>query len=268
MKPSLVRAVVATVVTALLVTPLVPLIVWTFSDNWRYPALVPQQTSLRGLRLLTAPANETFTGLLASLAVSLTVTLLALLIGVPAGRALGLYHFPCRGLVQFVLLLPALVPTLAALLGTQVVLIHYGIADTTAGVVLALLLPSLPYVVMVAASAFASYDIWLEGQARVLGATPLLAFWRVTVPTLRSPLLVAAYLAFLVSWSDYAVTLLVGGGTVKTLPLLLFGYLNGSDLTQAAAVALLLVLPPALLFAALRQHIRDVVGARLTTAQS
>ena len=54
-------------------------------------------------------------------------------------------------------------------------------------------------------------------------------------------------LTFLISWSEYVLTLLVGGGRVTTLPLLLFAAIGGSDRTAAAALGLLLVLPPVLL---------------------
>lgn len=248
---------------AALLSPLLPLLVWAFSDTWRYPALVPQHSSLRGWRLLLAPSSEVLTGLLTSLTVSALVTALALLVGVPAGRALGLYDFPGKQTVRYLLLLPALVPPLAVILGTQVVLLHYGIADTLAGVVLVQLLPALPYVVSVTSAAFGTFDARLEQQARVLGAGPVTTLLHVTLPALRSPLLVAAYLAFLVSWSEYVLTLLVGGGTVKTLPLLLFAYLGGSDLTQAAAVAVLLAVPPVLLLLALRRRLGDVTGAAI-----
>jgi putative spermidine/putrescine transport system permease protein len=239
------------------VTPMLPLLVWAFSDTWRFPALTPQVTSLRGWRLLLNPSSEVLTGLLTSLTIGAVVTLLALMVGLPAGRALGLYEFPGKQVVRHLLLAPVLVPGLAVVLGTQVVFLHYGLADTATGVALVQLVPTVPYVVSVLAGAFGSFDVRLEQQARVLGAGPLKTLVHVTLPALRVPLTVAAYFAFLISWSEYVLTLLIGGGTVKTLPLLLFAYLNGSDLTQAAAVALLLAAPPAGLLLALRRHLGD-----------
>lgn len=239
------------------VTPLLPLLVWAFSDAWRYPALTPQTTSLRGWRLLTDRSSEVLTGLLTSVTVGALVTLLAVTVGLPAGRALGLYDFRGKWFVRHLLLAPVLVPGLAVVLGTQVVFLHYGLADTVTGVVLVQLVPTVPYVVSVLTDAFGSFDARLEQQARVLGAGPLRTLLHVTLPVLRAPLLVAAYFAFLISWSEYVLTLLIGGGTVKTLPLLLFAYLKGSDLTQAAAVALLLATPPAVMLLVLRRRLGD-----------
>lgn len=229
--------------------PLVPLLLWAVSGRWRYPSLLPQELSARGLRLLADPASQVLTGLVTSLTVGLSVTVLALAVGTPAGRALGLYSFRGKRLVRFLLLAPAIVPGLAVLLGTQVFFLRYGLADTVAGVVLVQLVPTVPYVTLVTAGAFANFDLGYEHQARLLGAGPVQVLRHVTLPTLRPALVVAGFFAFLISWSEYVLTLLIGGGTVQTLPLLLFAYAQGSDLTLAAAVALLLVAPPLLLVA-------------------
>lgn len=252
------RVVGNTLIVLGVLVPLVPLLVWSVSARWRYPSLAPQEGTLRGLRLLADPGADVLPGLVTSLTIGALVTIAALVVGTPAGRALGLYTFRGRRLVQFVLLAPAIVPGLAVVLGTQVLFIRYGLSDTVPGVVLVQLIPTVPYVTLVMAGAFANYDSTYEQQARVLGAGPLRAFFAVTVPVLRPALLVSAFFAFLISWSEYVLTLLVGGGAVKTLPLLLFAYARGSDLTQAAAVALLLVTPPLLIVAAISRHL----GAR------
>ncbi len=229
--------------------PLVPVVLWSFAGRWRYPGLIPQQGTLRGVRLLADPTSQVLQGLATSGAVGAAVTVLSLAVGVPAGRALGLYEFRGRSLVRLLLATPALVPGLAVLLGTQVFFLRYGLADTRAGVVLAHLVPAIPYVTLVMTGAFANFDVDYERQAALLGARSWQVQLHVTLPALRPALTVAAYFAFLISWSEYALTLLMGGGTVKTLPLLLFAYARGPDPTRAAAVALVLILPPLLLMA-------------------
>jgi putative spermidine/putrescine transport system permease protein len=236
-------------------TPFVPLLVWAVSGRWRYPSLLPQELSARGARLLAEPGSQVLSGLVTSLPVGAAVTVLALAVGTPAGRALGLYSFRGRRLVRFVLLAPAIVPGLAVLLGTQVFFLRYGLADSVAGVVLVHLVPTVPYVTLVTAAAFANFDVGYEQQARLLGARPLQVLRHVTLPALRPALMVAAFFAFLISWSEYVLTVLIGGGAVQTLPLLLFAYARGADLTLAAAVALLLVAPPLLLVVAVSRRL-------------
>ncbi len=230
-----------------LLVPFVPLVMWTFAAEWRFPAIVPQQLTTRSLHVLAAPSSQVLHGLVTSTVIAVTVAAVGCLIGLSAGRALGLYAFRGKRVVQFLMLAPVIVPGLAVTLGIQVLFIRYGLADTVAGVVLVHLVPTVPYVTLVMASVFANYDIGYEEQARVLGAGPLQVFRTVTLPAVLPGLAVAALFAFLISWSEYILTLLVGGGVVRTLPLLLFAYVRGNDTAVAAALSLVIVLPPLLL---------------------
>lgn len=56
-------------------------------------------------------------------------------------------------------------------------------------------------------------------------------------------MMVAGLFAFLISWSQYITTLLIGGGFVKTLPLILFTFAGTNDTSLTAAVSIIFVLP-------------------------
>ena len=127
-------------------------------------------------------------------------------------------------------------------MGIQVMFIRYGLADTIPGVVLVLLIPTIPYVVLVMGAVFANYDTSYEEQARVVGANAFRVFLHVTFPAVLPGLIVAAFFAFLISWSEYLMTLIIGGGIVITLPLLLFQFV-GSDPAIAAALSLFFIAP-------------------------
>ncbi len=233
-----------------LLLPLLPLVLFAFARTYRYPALLPDGLTLRAVRLLGAPGADVVEGLVTSATIATTVAVLAGLIGLSAGRALGLHSFRGKRVVQFLLLAPVIVPGLAVVLGIHVLFLRYGLADTRAGVVLVHLIPTIPYVTLVMAATFSNYDVAYEEQARVLGAGPVRVFAQVTLPQVAPGLAVAALFAFLISWSEYVLTLLVGGGTVKTLPLLLFASLGTPDTAKTAALALVIVLPPVVLLVA------------------
>ena len=147
-----------------------------------------------------------------------------------------------KRVVELVLLAPVIVPAIAVSMGIQVMFIRYGLADTIPGVVLVHLIPTIPYVVLVMGAVFANYDTSYEEQARVLGANPLRVFMHVTFPAVLPGLVVAAFFAFLISWSEYLMTLIIGGGIVITLPILLFQFV-GSDPSIAAALSLFFIAP-------------------------
>lgn len=250
----------AVLLVAAVLGPVLPLVVWAVAGDFRYPALLPEPTA-RGLRLLLAP--DVLAALGTSAAIASAVAVLATAIGAAAGRALGPASFRGRGAVTLLLLAPVLVPTLAVTLGIQVYFIRYGLADTVAGVVLVQLVPTVPYAALVTAAAFADHDLDAEDAGRVLGAGPWRRCWHVTLPAVRPALVVSALFAFMVSWSEYILTLLIGGGTVRTLPLLLFAAIGSSDLTAAAALSLVVALPPLLLVVASARRLGGAGSSRV-----
>ena len=78
----------------------------------------------------------------------------------------------------------------------------------------------------------------LEEQAAVLGAGPVRGFFAVSLPELMPGILSSMSMAFILSYSQYFTTLIVGGGRVKTLALVLVPYIQGGDRSLASVYAL------------------------------
>lgn len=224
---------------------LAPVMIWSVAQQWFPPALWPQSVGGRGFGELARSGALDAT--LASTGVAAATAALALLLAYPAGRALGLHRFRGRGALRTWLLAPVLFPPMAAALGLHAGFLRLGLADTAAGVVLAHLVPALPYAVSVLAASFAGLDPGYEAVARNLGARPLRVWFTVTLPGVWPGLVVAGLFAFLVSWSQVALTLVVGGGVVVTLPVLLFGVASGGDLMLTAAACVAFLVPVFLL---------------------
>lgn len=228
---------------ALLLLPFVPVLLWSVTRGWFYPAILPPAVDLAAWGVVAAEASGIPAAVARSILIALGATLVAMLIGVPAGRALGLHTFPGKRWVEALVLAPLVVPPLAVAMGLHAVFLRLGLAGTATGVMIVHLVPTLPYVVLVSSSVFSRFDRRVEDQARTLGASRLQVIRHVTVPMLAPGLAVAALFAFLVSWSQYGLTLLVGGGQVPTMPLILNQYVTAGRSDVAAAIALLTVLP-------------------------
>lgn len=241
------RQLVAGLLGLWLVLPLVPLAVWSVAHGWRFPSLLPQDWTAKAWATVLAPGSGVPGSLGLTTGIALATTALAALVGVPAGRALGLYAFRGKGLVLLLLAAPVIVPAIAVVPGLHGVFLRLGLTGTVAGVVLAHLIPVIPYMVLVMASVFAGFDRVHEDQARSLGAGRFAVWRHVTLPAILPGLMTGALFAFLVSWSQYLLTLAIGGGKVQTLPLLLYAYANAGRNDLAAAVALLYILPGALI---------------------
>jgi putative spermidine/putrescine transport system permease protein len=230
-----------TVIVALAL-PLIPVAVWSISASWFFPDIVPRAWSLRSWNYLFTPDAKVIPAFVTSLTIAVTVALIAGVIGLSAGRALGLHSFRGKRLVYFLILAPEIVPPLTVAMGNQIAFIKLGLADSVLGVILVQLVPTIPYVTLVMSAVYANFDTNYEDQARVLGASPLRAFLHVTLPAVFPGLIVASLFAFLIAWSEYIMTLLIGGGVVRTLPLVMFSFAT-SDLSVASALCVLFVAP-------------------------
>ena len=232
-----------TLLVTWLVLPLIPLAVWSVSRSWFFPDIAPSAYSLRAWEYVLSPTSEVLPALGTTLIIALGATFLSILIGLPAGRALGLYRFRGKALIELLILAPTIVPGIAVALGLHVVFLKAGLAGTMIGVLVVHLIPTLPYMVLVMAGVFANYNPEAEAQARSLGANRVQTFRYVTLPAILPGLLIGSLFAFLVSWSQYILTLLIGGGRVVTLPLLLFNFASAGRNDITGAIGMIYILP-------------------------
>jgi len=238
------RRVVVAIVAAAALLPLLTLALRAAADEWRAPDLVPQRFGTRGVDAAFADASGAVEAVGNSLVVALATTALALVLAWPAARVIGERRVGRPTVVWVLLGLPLLVPQFATGSGLVEWFLRIGIADTLVGLVAAHLVPVVPYVLLVLASGFGRDVREAEEAAEVHGAGPLRRLLVVTLPAVAPTLAVAALMGFLVSWSQYGLSLAVGGGT-PMLPLLLVPFI-GSD-PQVAAVLALVFLAPAVL---------------------
>lgn len=222
---------------------MIPLVIWSISFRWFYPDIIPSEFSARAWSAVFSPRNDVLGAAWDTTVVAFIVTALSVLIGVPAGRALGLYEFRGKRIVELLVLAPIIVPGLAVALGVHQLFIRYGLANSLIGVALVHLIPTLPYMTLVMSGVFANYDADFELQARSLGAGVIKTQRYVTLPAIFPGLVVGALFTFLISWSQYVLTLLIGGGQVVTLPLLLFNFARSGENAIAGALSVVFVIP-------------------------
>lgn len=223
--------------------PLVALAIWSVAFRWNFPDLLPAEWGLEAWSYTFSSSSRVIEGLWNSLIIGIVVTGFAIVVGLPAARALGLHEFRGKSAVEWLLLMPIIVPPIVATMGIHIIFIRLRLAGTYLGVSLVHLIPTIPYFVLVMSSVFANYGTELEDTARTLGASKWRVFFHVTLPGIAPGLLVASMFTFLVSWSQYVTTLLIGSGRVVTLPLVLFPFISGGSHSTAAAISLVFVAP-------------------------
>lgn len=229
----------------LAVLPFVPIAIWSVAQRWPFPELLPPAYSTRAWRYALDPGAGVLAASATSAAVASATTLAAFAVGVPASLGLAGLSGRWRRPLHAAFLAPALVPPIAYGLGLQAVLARAGLADRFGGVAAAHLVPVLPYVILPLSIAWRRRDRAAEEAARTLGAGRLRALWHVVLPSSRATLAAVAALAFLVSLDQYLLTLLAGGGRVRTLGLVTQAFLAAGDRPMAATLAIVQLAPAA-----------------------
>ena len=187
---------------------------------------------------------------------------LSVVIGTMTARALECYDFFGKRLFSFMSMLPFLVPGTVFAMGVQITFIKCGLSGTVLGVIIVHLICSLPYAVTLMQDGTRAMGVKLEEQARVLGAGALQAFFKVTLPNLFPVMLSAFSMAFVVSFSQYFLTLMIGGGNVKTFAIVMVPYLGSGERNFASIYSVIFLVIMLLVFGILEW----IVG-RFTKAQ-
>lgn len=225
------------------ILPLAWLLIQSFAQNWRFPLIFPPEFSFRAWSYLLDSSSGVSQALLSSLLIAFIVTFLSLCLAIPAARAIGLYDFRGKSLVLFALLLPILSPAIATAVGGHALFLRYNLTDSWTGVILAHLVPTMPYCILTLTGSFARFDTDFEAQAKNLGASNLQIWRYVILPAIAPGVALAAVFAFLISWSQYLTTLLIGGGKVITLPLILVNFQRSSDEAVTSGLTLIFLVP-------------------------
>lgn len=241
------RNIVIVGIPVMAIVPVIPMLVWSISTGWRFPDLVPRELSARGWIYITESGSQALPALINSFLIAAAVTLVSFPISIPAARALGLYNFRGKRIVEFLILAPLIVPELPVAIGIHILFIKYGLANSLLGVLLIHIILAMPYMVLVLAGVFANYGPEMEQSAQTLGASPLRVFWHITLPAIFPGMVVGGLFAFIRSWRDYVFTLIIGGGSVQTLPLVVFSFIGEGDNHMSSVLSLLFIVPAMLL---------------------
>lgn len=241
-------------VTLAVLGPFIPLAIASFAFRWAWPSLLPTSWWVKARASARLPLAWDYVfstysrvgpAIINTVGIALVVTLVCLVLCLPAARVIARENFRGKGVVEFFLLTPLMVPEIAIGLGILVTFIQLGLAGTLVGIVLAHLIPTTPYMVRTLTSVFQGLSKDYEEQSLVLGANPLKTLWHVTVPMIMPGILAGSLFAFLISTNIFLLTFFVGRGGINTLPTLLFAKISyGGNLDPVAAGITLLVSAP------------------------
>jgi arabinogalactan oligomer/maltooligosaccharide transport system permease protein len=206
-----------------------------------------------------APSQSlSFLGLLRnSLIVAGGAALISVVLGASMAYAFARFRFPGRRAGLFGLLLGVLLPQVAIMTPLYVLLSAIGIRASMLGLMIVYTAFAMPFCIWNMRAAFQAVPNELEEAAFLEGATPLVAFWRITLRLALPSIAVAGLMAFLVGYTEFAIGwLFVESGDNVTLAMAVSG-LVGVDVpwSTLSALAVLMSLPVVLIFLLLQRYL-------------
>jgi len=177
------------------------------------------------------------------------VVLLNHLFGYMAGKAIAFQTGKRIRIAEFLISLPLFVPVLLLSFGLYLIWIRLGLADRFFGVLLVLLLPTLPYTVRLYTNGFQALGERMLEQMVLIEGNRFKRWFYLTGPMLRSTLQSVTLLVTVITISQYALVALIGGGIVRMIALEVFPAYSGNSQGAARLATLWLIGLPILFYA-------------------
>jgi len=208
-----------------LYVPIVLLVVFSFNEsrlNARWEGFTFQWYGVLfgNERVLTAFKN--------SLIVAAATTVLSTFLGTVGGWMLHRYRYPFKNFMDLLVLVPMVMPEVLMGVSLLLLFVNLNIGLGYVTLIIAHTTFCFPFVLVGIQSRLQGIDPFLEEAALDLGATPILAFWKVIVPYLMPAIISGALMSFTLSFDEYIVSIFTYSAQAPTLPITVYGMVKTS----------------------------------------
>ncbi len=232
-----------------IVSPAILVFLWMLSlafknevENMAYPPeFLPSAPTLANfVKVFEASPFALFTW--NSIIVSGASTVIALMVGVPAGY--GIAKARASGLAVLILI-SRMTPGLSYLIPLFILFRFLGLTGTLWPIIITHLVITLPIVVWIMIGFYEDLHPELEEAALIDGANLWQGFLYVALPLSRPGIVVAAILSFIFSWNNFIFGVVLAGRETRTLPVAVYNVLTFEQVSWGplAAAALIVTLP-------------------------
>jgi putative spermidine/putrescine transport system permease protein len=193
------------------------------------------------------------------------VVAISVLVGVPAAYALARRDFPAKRLISLLFMLPILIPPMTYGIPLATVLYKFQLAGSLTGVILANLVPTVPFVILVMIPFIEQIDPKLEAAARMCGAGTRTIFLRILVPLLVPGILASGILVLVRTVGMFDLTFLTAGPTSATLVVVLYENVFGAGIRAQQSIDAMAVLYTGMMLILLVIALRFVEPTQMVT---
>ena len=207
----------------------------------RDPSLVPREPTLRNFVTAwtrpAAPGQTDFpNALTTSLVIVIVVVIAALFVAFLASIALARFAFRGRHAFIVGILVVQMIPGEAMMFTVYNLVDDMRLMNTLMGLALVHIASVIPFTIWALRGFVAGVPIELEEAAQIDGCSKPQAFWKVTFPLLAPGLVSTGIFAFMQSWNEFTMALLLMKGSNLTLPTWLNSFQSATEATNYGAV--------------------------------
>jgi multiple sugar transport system permease protein len=195
-------------------------------------------------------------GIKDSLLISVVVTMLTMMIAIPASYSLARYK-PGGDQISFFILSILFLPPVIGVLPLFFIFKTIGILDTYWVLFISHLFFDLPFCIWITKGFFEDIPLELEQAVMVDGFSRFRVFFKIAVPLAKSGIAVASLFAFIFSWNELMFSSIFTRSNVQTLPLVLQDYIGSAGISwgELLAVASIAAIPGILLAIFMQRYI-------------
>ena len=192
-----------------------------------------------------------------SVVIACSGTAIAVALGTLAGYACSRFDFKGKGDFMFFALSTRMIPPVAVLVFYHIMFSRLGLADTRTGLIIITTFINLGLATWIMKGFFDGVPREVEGIALVNGYSRLWALWHLVIPMVKGGIAATAGFCFIFAWNEFAFASIISTTQAKTLPVRVSSAMGSTGLewTQICAAGVVLVIPVAVFFYLIRQHL-------------
>lgn len=219
--------------------PILVLIIFSFDDSrlavrWNGFTLKWYQSLLSEDALISAFQN--------SLLVAVISVSIAAVMGTMASVGLARLRFVGEDFYRALLMLPIIIPEIAMAVAALTLFLAMKMSLSLATIIVSHIVFCVAYITLTVMGRMEGMDPKLEEAAQDLGAPPLVAFFRITLPLLMPGIIAGCLLAFVLSLDDFIITQFTAGVGDTTLPLWIYGSVKFGVKPTISALSTLMIM--------------------------
>lgn len=228
------------IIYIIILFPIVVLFLNSIFVNFQYEDILPKTISFKNYKVVFS--SQYLKLLFSSILISLIASILALVFSYLFARVIRSTNNSIVKIFKTLSMIPLLIPAYSYIMGLGMALNIFRLNYTYIGVILSHIIVILPYDIYAINNSLEVIGTEYEEIATTIGASEINLIMDVSVPMIKRTIFISFALGFVISFSQYFLTLVIGGGVVKTYAMHILPLIQGNNRGLASSFAFIFCL--------------------------